>query len=131
MRYIKMPNIAPPPVGAGKASKSTQTGLTPKQQKSGVLDSSIGVWVVETTPTTYKCRNCDTPFIPKEIECRRCLACHTYLYLPGEELADVVAARGKYNMFSWDIDVTKNPPKTIMAWALDGTEFPVYIPNGV
>lgn len=52
---------------------------------------------------TNACRYCMSKLIKADFDRRRCIACHKYMIIQGETIEDVVEARKKKNLYTFDL----------------------------
>lgn len=74
-----------------------------------------------------KCPFCDTQLISQDLMKRRCLACHQYIVLPGENLDDLARIREEHKVYSHDLR-SDNNQKSVYVWrrTLQGHEYEMW-----
>lgn len=101
-RSLRLEDLKGLPANAPSADENTLVGLLKSQDE-------------------ISCPFCRQPLISQDRTKRRCTACHSYLGMPGESVADVLEARNEENVMTWDLDIAEEPPKPIILWNRDGT----------
>lgn len=69
-----------------------------------------GVIVIQLQSDDVNCPACHGKLIAPDIQKRRCMACHTYVALPGETVNDVIAERTNQSVYTHNLKPDQDKP---------------------